>query len=224
MWRPFYHALNPTTMSVSLDQPPPDHPMDVDGLPSEDQQLASASADASDPSSLRAAALLTLRSKRRSKPSSSELSGQPSSMPSRLDNAVPSSVQLDYGNEDNSAKVSATRGSSSTKTKSAQPEHEDGQTREEGEISDSETPSPAPASQSASPSLTKPAQQSPSQPASQTTPVISPAQPTTHLLRSPTSPTTATQPQKSLPEKAVVDAAHIRPGVAREFRLSVFER
>ncbi|OBZ68743.1 hypothetical protein A0H81_11119 [Grifola frondosa] len=78
--------------------------------------------------SLRAAALLTLKSKRR-KPLSASDAPRPV--------AVPPSIQLDYGQEEPSGASSI---ASSPAAPPASIDVDDGQTREEGEISDSELP------------------------------------------------------------------------------------
>lgn len=77
-------------------------------------------------SSLRAAALLTLKSKRR-KPA------QVSTLPAR---PVPNGITLNYGDDEPTTSTSASMMDNSKKVA------QDGDTREEGEISDEETPQP----------------------------------------------------------------------------------
>ncbi|CAL1712720.1 unnamed protein product [Somion occarium] len=116
--------------------------------------------------SLRAAALLTLRSKRKKQNASSELS---SSLPPRPVPAEATYFQLDYGQEEPPSGASSTASSSAAIPAPAPVipsdtpmDVDDSQAREEGEISDSEEP-PAAATPSALPkrpsslSMTSPA-------------------------------------------------------------------
>ncbi len=99
----------------------------------ENQENTSATGSPSDPaSSLRAAALLTLKSKRR------KAAGEQSStaaLPARPP-PITDSFQLDYGQEDGSSSTARTPAPGPSKLHPA--DMEDGQIREEGEISDSE--------------------------------------------------------------------------------------
>ncbi|KAK0188033.1 hypothetical protein F5146DRAFT_738167 [Armillaria mellea] len=99
----------------------------------ENQENTSATSSPSDPaSSLRAAALLTLKSKRR------KVAGEQSStaaLPARPP-PITDSFQLDYGQEDGSS--STARAPAPGPSKPYPVDMEDGQIREEGEISDSE--------------------------------------------------------------------------------------
>ncbi|KAJ7147043.1 hypothetical protein C8R43DRAFT_1011618 [Mycena crocata] len=146
----------------------------------------------SDPaSSLRAAALLTLKSKRR-KPTI-DTSGNPG--PSQRPPPTDTSLQLDYGQED--------IGSSPTDVamvpvplKASHPDLEDaGQTREEGEISDSEDAlsKPVPKSELDTPTVVK---------------VESPTHNLLDRIRDPPQPASV-----SLGEH-FIDADHVRPGLS----------
>ncbi|KAF5369264.1 hypothetical protein D9758_002784 [Tetrapyrgos nigripes] len=115
----------------------------VEAMDVEPPKDASESANPDPASSLRAAALLTLKSKRR-KPTNSQ-SVPSSTLPARPV-AIDSSVQLDYGQEDSIA---------SSPPQAADPEN--GQAREEGEISDSEMdPTAASAKATSSPTTSLP--------------------------------------------------------------------
>lgn len=123
-------------------------PMDVDTDlsllgPSDDITSPSASGSSSDPaSSLRAAALLTLKYKRR-KPNVETSSSVLSLRPVPLDN----SPQLDYGQDEPSPPRSGPVPTPTTTSTPPQPtsalmDDKDSQVREEGEISDSEDSQP----------------------------------------------------------------------------------
>ncbi|KAJ7259537.1 hypothetical protein B0H12DRAFT_1108572 [Mycena haematopus] len=144
----------------------------------------------SDPvSSLRAAALLTLKSKRRKPIVDTSGASGPSQRPPPTD----TSVQLDYGQDD--------VGSSPTDV--AMPplkrDPEDGQTREEGEISDSEEAQSKPASKR---SLDTPT-------------VVKVESPTHNLLdriRDPPHPGPSLTPVPF--REFIIDADHVRPGLS----------
>ena len=98
------------------------------------QTSTSADSVARDPaSSLRAAALLTLKSKRRKPNPSTVLQA---SLPARSD----SQLQLDYGQGDSSPAPGKSSRTSSAGPPTTTTDVEDGQIREEGEISDTEGP------------------------------------------------------------------------------------
>jgi hypothetical protein len=156
-------------------------------------------ASGSDPAdSLRAAALLTLKSKRR-KPIVDTSGGSGSSQrPPPPD----TSVQLDYGQDD--------IGSSPTDVamppvplKASHPDLEDGQMREEGEISDSED----------APSKTV------SKPALDASTVVKVESPTHNLLdrtRDPPHPGPSLTPL-SLREQIIIDPDHVRPDLSSSY-------
>ncbi|KAH9948824.1 hypothetical protein B0H21DRAFT_203465 [Amylocystis lapponica] len=161
--------------------------------------------------SLRAAALLTLKSKRRKLGTVSEAATPVASRST----AIPTSIQLDYGQEEPSAGAPSPASSAPVAPVPESNDGDDGQAREEGEISDSET--------TASPSLLARTEPKPSDKALGKRPIspksmppppsIAPAHvkmepPTTPVLAEP-----AHIPMDIAPSFAM-DADHVRPGLA----------
>ncbi|KAJ6605679.1 hypothetical protein B0H10DRAFT_2076626, partial [Mycena sp. CBHHK59/15] len=150
--------------------------------------VASGSSDPA--SSLRAAALLTLKSKRRKPVVDTSGSSGPSQRPLTTD----TSVQLDYGQEDIASSPTDVV-MAPVPLKDSHPDMEDGQLREEGEISDSED--------SASKSIPGPSA------------VVKAESPTYNLLDRIEDPP---HPRPSLTPIPLgdhfVDADHVRPGLA----------
>ncbi|KAJ6585077.1 hypothetical protein B0H19DRAFT_409694 [Mycena capillaripes] len=153
-------------------------------------------ASGSDPaSSLRAAALLTLKSKRR-KPIVDTSGG--SVLPQRPQ-PTDTSVQLDYGQEDIGSSPTDVA-MPSAPLKNPHPDPEDEKLREEGEISDSEDAPSKPVS--------KPALDTPT--------VIKVESPTHNVLdriRDPPHPGPSLTPVSSLREQ-IIDPEHVRPGLS----------
>ncbi|KAJ6559098.1 hypothetical protein DFH09DRAFT_1316861 [Mycena vulgaris] len=165
-----------------------------DSIPDvENEGRSPVASGSSDPaSSLRAAALLTLKSKRRKPVVDTSGSSGPHRPP-----PTDTSLQLDYGQEDiDSSPTDVAIPPVSLKT--SHPDLEDGQTREEGEISDSED--------------------APSKPLSKPTPdptVVKVESPTHNLLDrigDPPHPGPSRTPV-SLGEH-IIDADHVRPGLS----------
>jgi hypothetical protein len=209
--------------------------IDVDNLPSDtqandattsDQAMAGSASPSSDPAlSLRAAALLTLKSKRR-KPATDQLAS-PSQRP------IPSGLVLNYGEEESTASSTAAPPSAIGKATAQTTASGVKDNREEGEISDTEStppavPKPKPSTKKASKvkavpadkkstsktSLTlakTPANAKPPLPASEqkteSTPTTPVAGPSTSLASS------FLTAQSQIPPY-VLDADHVRPGLA----------
>jgi hypothetical protein len=219
--------------SSDIEAGPSSNPQPSANVPATSAQSAAAP---SDPAlSLRAAALLTLKSKRR-KPTDQSLSVLP--RPSPAD----TSFQLDYGQEDivSSPPASVLVPTPSIDPPSATaPEVEDGQIREEGEISDSEG-TPPPASKLALPSTPKESLKSLPAPLDlkstqhKSLPPRSTGvkveSPTHHLLDRITDPpplalgqpgssgmTTSTDVSFIDNPPYLLDADHVRPGLASSF-------
>lgn len=196
------------------------------------RSIPSESSTSSDPaSSLRAAALLTLKSKRRKAPIDPPTVKVLPSRPPPSD----AGFQLDYGQEDGTplradTPISAPTGQ--TKPVSHDESVEDGQAREEGEISDEEgTQSSPPKPQSHSPT---PLPQTPDVSESSrrpTPPTLTPPQESLHRTKlsdritdPPSNPAMYRQstPSISLPTDVIIheklpytiDADHVRPGIA----------
>ncbi|KAL6308413.1 hypothetical protein BKA93DRAFT_764728 [Sparassis latifolia] len=185
------------------------------------------SVTAEDPAaSLRAAALLTLKSKRRK--ALSLLVEPMSSLPPRSP-AVSSSIQLDYGQEEplSGASSVASAPTASTASHSTPPpasdamEVDEGQAREEGEISDSETAPPTPVPRPARLAVPEPPRPPPQELVKQPSlpkapPPLINTEPVVLLpLDSASSVASASEPQ--LPSPALpyaVDANHVRPGLS----------
>lgn len=186
------------------------------------------SASSTDPTaSLREAALLSLKSRRRNLGSGSE----PASIPPRPQTvhvtATEPSIQLDYGQEDPSG-ASSTNSSAPTvapppMSATPEPNDDDDQSREEGEISDSEPPLASPAvkpkvvpqakPQTAPKNVSKPSTSGkpPSIPSSGTTPTK------TIASTVPTQSVSASMPPPSLPLPYRLDENHVRPGLESTF-------
>ncbi|KAJ7761581.1 hypothetical protein DFH07DRAFT_815476 [Mycena maculata] len=156
--------------------------------------VASGSSDPA--SSLRAAALLTLKSKRR-KPTV-DISGNSGS--SHRPPTTDTSLQLDYGQEDISSSPTDVA-MPPVPLKASHPDTEDGQMREEGEISDSEDALSKPGSKSALP-VDAPT-------------IIKVESPTHNLLdrtRDPPHPEPSLDPVPL--GEFIVDPDHVRPGLS----------
>ncbi|KAJ6477342.1 hypothetical protein C8R47DRAFT_1219894 [Mycena vitilis] len=154
-------------------------------------------ASGSDPaSSLRAAALLTLKPKRRKPIVDTDTSGDQGL--SQRPPAPETSVQLDYGQEDIGSSPTDVA-MPSVALKGSHPDSEDGQLREEGEISDSEEASSKPVSK---PALDRPT-------------VVKVESPTHNVLdRIRDSHLGPPLTPLSLREQIVIDPEHVRPGLS----------
>jgi hypothetical protein len=200
-------------------------------IPSSDVATASAPGSSDPASSLRAAALLTLKSKRR-KPLLDQSTSQ--ALPSRPPPPSDVGIQLDYGQEDIASSPRLTLElpripSESLATEAA----EDGQIREEGEISDEEVstkppPSDSPKQLSLPPLTTNSeATKRPTPPRSAATPMAEPALPKPKLSDRISDPpsTAVAEDVAMLVDTALVedllphliDADHVRPGLACQY-------
>jgi len=186
-----------------------------------DPAVAASSSDAA--SSLRAAALLTLKSKRRK--NAIDTPGPPS-LPARPPPSD-SAIHLDYGQVEEPPSAVEDHPHPS---KSDSPPLEDVQMREEGEISDEESDPPSPARPVSDPPtplfhpvelLQLPKHVTPATQGLTSKPQLSDGltQPSssTSLRASPTSP--LRPPRGTTPERNLflIDAEHVRPGVACQF-------
>ncbi|TFY60168.1 hypothetical protein EVJ58_g5315 [Rhodofomes roseus] len=188
-------------------------------------QLGSGPSSATDPAaSLREAALLTLKSRRRKLGSGSEPAGIPPRPQVVQVTSVEPSIQLDYGQEEPSGGSSTASVSSvaqSAKSATPEPEEDDGQGREEGEISDSE---PTPASPVAQPEVAREAKIKPAPRA-----VVKPPTPAKPIPNKTTTAPGPSPPRESNdvsgqsasdlmpppppPLPYVLDEKHVRPGL-----------
>ncbi|PIL22807.1 hypothetical protein GSI_15502 [Ganoderma sinense ZZ0214-1] len=163
--------------------------------------------------SLRAAALLTLKSKRRKLTSSSDTPHIP-----RPFDPPPASVELDYGSEEPSAgQPSESPAPTVQLVQDAASEQgpmnvDDDQSREEGEISDSETapPSPKSKSQPTSPKVAEQEKAAAQMPPPPLQPKIEPMSPSLSFA----VPRTLVFPPEYPAPPTIVDENHIRPGLS----------
>lgn len=208
-----------------------------------DASQVSVTAPAEDPAaSLRAAALKTLKAKRRKGPDGTD---GPSSLPTRLPSTSSPSIQLDYGSEDpygKSPSVSIAAPTVSSPATVQQPppppppalasmDVDEDQTREEGEISDSESmpppkspevsrqaPPPAP-SVSVKQSLKERPMPPPIVPPSPSVSNVSvKTEASTHVLPDPpsSSPSLSRYSPVVDYDMYAVDEDHVRPGLASQ--------
>lgn len=171
--------------------------------------------------SLRAAALLTLKSKRKKHIGDSEKLTT-SHIPTRPRTPARSTIQLDYGQEE-----------------TPKPQHvvtmdvDKNQAREEGEISDSEAASKLPAPKKSPKKVdpvTKPRDVLPPKPAAAKTenPVFVKAEPISPRLRAPIPATPPRQERQmssgsgGAPPALIVDEDHVRPGLASSLLCIIF--
>lgn len=166
--------------------------------------------------SLRAAALLTLKSKRRKLTSSSDTPPIP-----RPFVPAPPSIELDYGSEEPSG-VQPSESPAPTvqpvqdvASEQEQMNVDDDQAREEGEISDSETAPPTPNSklQPTSPMVAEQEKAAAQMPPPPLKPKIEPMSPSLSLA----VPSTLVFASEVTAVSTLVDENHIRPGLTCKF-------
>jgi hypothetical protein len=226
--RPLLSFLPPPSRSVL-----PASFLSMSGSNSVDVPQQQPAAVPEDPAaSLRAAALKTLKSKRRKAPDNSNLS---TSLPPRP-LAITPSIQLDYGTEEPPRTTTSTSSSTlvvdSAPAVPPQPEPmqvDEDQTREEGEISDSES-APPPKSPSVSRIVSSTSQSAPLKHVQKDRPMPPPIAPPTASVTiktesSPLISLSSSSGRQATPsgsryspaidyEMYAVDENHIRPGLA----------
>lgn len=176
-------------------------------------------------SSLRAAALLSRKSKRRNPPSDSTVSLPPQARPVPTD----SSIQLDYGQDDIASSppdvpMDPVNTPANSKPEVSFQDMEDGQLREEGEISESEGPNstpPSPKRAAYPPRLSNrndspPRDTRPSTPPRLAYPKVE--SPTHNLLNRIGDPISEDPDVSFADTSLLVDADHVRPGLASSYK------
>ena len=173
------------------------------------------SSSAQDPAaSLRAAALLTLKSKKR------KATATPATLHIPRPLAAPPSIELDYGSEEPSGATTSKDPEAAAqppKTVAAAPEAmavDDSQGREEGEISDTDTPPPTPKlkPEPTSPKVVELEKAITQMPPPPPRPKVEPMSPTLSLAARP--PAFAPPALTSVLTSAHIDENHVRPGLA----------